>query len=315
MPDSSAATLHPPRQQAAPDDTARHLHGRTLILLSNREPYEHVAADSDRGSAPPPPPTVRRPAGGLVSALDPPMQRTHGVWVAWGSGSADRTTADADGRVQVPPEHPSYTLRRVWLDEADVDGYYLGFANSALWPLCHMLIQHFQFRSEHWERYEAVNARFADAVADEARRCEGQPVVWVQDYHFALVAKLLRARCSADAHGRVPFIHQFWHIPFPPPDILRLLPHGVSPALLDGMLGNDLLAFHTERYVQNFLACVEEMVPGAEVDFDVRRVRAGGRTTEVAAYPISIDVAAYDAMARAPRAESESRALRDRHTQ
>jgi trehalose 6-phosphate synthase len=313
MPDTSAATPTQQRQHhAAPTDTARHLRGRTLILLSNREPYEHVARDGG-GDA-----TVRRPAGGLVSALDPTMQRTHGVWVAWGSGSADRDAADAAGRVAVPPENPSYTLRRVWLDEADVEGYYLGFANSALWPLCHMLIQHFQFRSEHWERYQDVNARFAAAVADEARRSEGQPVVWVHDYHFALVAKLLRARCAPGAGGdagRMPFVHQFWHIPFPPPDILRLLPHGVCPALLEGLLGNDLLEFHTERYAQNFLACVAELVPGAEVDADARRVRVGGHTTEVAAYPISIDVASYDAMARAPLAEAAARALREKHTQ
>src|SRR5215203_6062417 len=178
-------------------DLTQHLAGRTLILLSNREPYEHVAADGEV--------RVRRPPGGLVSALDPTMRRTDGVWVAWGSGSADRESADASGRLQVPPEDPAYTLHRVWLDESDVEGYYLGFANSALWPLCHMLLQHYQFRQEHWERYEAVNARFADAVADEVRRAPHEPVVWVQDYHFALVAQLVRERMG----DRRAFIHQF----------------------------------------------------------------------------------------------------------
>jgi trehalose 6-phosphate synthase len=313
MPNEAFTSDDPAAKHAAPDDTARHLRGRTLILLSNREPYEHVLASpagEDGGEAGEV--TVRRPAGGLVSALDPTMQRTHGVWVAWGSGSGDRAATNADDRVAVPPDNPSYTVRRVWLDDADVDGYYLGFANSALWPLCHMLIQHFQFRSEHWERYEAVNARFAAAVADEARRSEGRPVVWVQDYHFALVAKQLRDSFALDG-GDVPFIHQFWHIPFPPADILRLLPHGVCPALLEGLLGNDLLEFHTERYAQNFLACVADFVPGATVDFDARRVTVDGRTTEVAAYPISIDVGAYEEKARA--AEPRARELRERHAQ
>ena len=316
MPDAYSASDHAAIHavsHAAPDDTAGHLRGRTLILLSNREPYEHVHALAREGGAAEPARerTVRRPAGGLVSALDPIMRRTHGVWVAWGSGTGDRETADADGRVAVPPENPSYTLRRVWLDDADVEGYYLGFANSALWPLCHLLIQHFQFRSDHWERYQAVNARFAAAVADEARRSPGRPVVWVQDYHFALAAKLLRESFAPVRDDGVPFIHQFWHIPFPPPDILHLLPHGVYPAVLEGLLGNDLLAFHTERHAQNFLACVADFVPGATVDFDARRVTIGGRTMEVAAYPISIDVAAYEAMARS--AEPAARALRERY--
>ena len=296
----------------AHDDTAldigRHLEGRTLILVSNREPYEHDRREEGEEVS------VRRPAGGLVSALDPTMQRTHGTWVAWGSGAADRETADAEGRVAVPPEDPSYTLRRVWLDEADVNGYYLGFANSALWPLCHMLIQHFEFRSEHWERYTSVNARFAYALADEVRRAEGRPVVWVQDYHFALVPHMLRNEFAPrDTRDLTPFIHQFWHIPFPPPDILRMLPHGVYPALLEGMLGNDLVEFHTERYATNFLSCVADAIEGAEVDLAGRRVQINGRTVEVGVFPISIDVAHYDELARAPEAEARARELRRRH--
>ena len=289
-------------------DTARHLHGRTLILLSNREPYEHDRA------GPRDPVIVRRPAGGLVSALDPTMQRTNGVWIAWGSGAADREVADEEGRVPVPPEHPTYTLRRVWLDAADVDGYYLGFANSALWPLCHMLLQHFEFRSEHWERYMSVNTRFACAAAEEVRRAGGKAIVWVQDYHFALAPQLLRNEFAPrDLRDSTPLIHQFWHIPFPPPDIMRMLPHGVYPAVIEGMLGNDLLEFHTERYATNFLSCVADAVPGAEVDLAARRVYCDGRTVEVGVFPISIDVAYYDGMARSPEGEKGARELRDRH--
>ena len=220
------------RSQDRSDDLSRYLHGRTLILLSNREPYEHLRAPE--GGA-----TVKRPAGGLVSALDPTMQRTHGVWVAWGSGDADRDAADAAGCVAVPPDAPAYTLRRVWLDQADLDSYYFGFANSVLWPLCHLLVQHLSYRAEYWQRYQEVNARFADAVAEQVGAARGEAVVWVQDYHFAVAPAMIRERAPG------AFLHQFWHIPFPPPEILRFLPTAVHTAVVRGMLGNDLVAFHT----------------------------------------------------------------------
>ena len=287
------------RAHATMPDIEHYLRGRTLILLSNREPYEHVRGPGGID--------MRQPAGGLVSALDPTMQRTNGVWVAWGSGSADRETADYEGRLRVPPAAPAYRLRRVWLDQADIDGYYLGFANSALWPLCHMLIQHFEFQAEHWERYQVVNARFADAVADEVRRAHGEPIAWIQDYHFALVGAMLRERCPD------LFTHQFWHIPFPPPDILRFLPINVYTALLHGMLGNDLLEFHTERYALNFLSCVQQKLPDAVVDMGARTVEWGGRTVHVGVFPISIDYELYESLALAPESEAMVRVLRDKY--
>jgi trehalose 6-phosphate synthase len=292
----------PPGSTDASHDLAGYLHGRTLILLSNREPYEHNR-DSD-GTV-----SVKTPAGGLVSALDPTMRRTHGVWVAWGSGDADREAADAAGCVAVPPDDPSYTLRRVWLDEQDVDCYYLGFANSALWPLCHLLVQHFSYRAEYWTRYTEVNARFADAVAEQVRKANGDAVVWVQDYHFALAPAMIRERAPQ------AFVHQFWHIPFPPPEILRLLPTAVSAAVVRGLLGNDLVEFHTERYAANFLACVRDMVPEAEVYGERHEVAYGGRTIEVGAFPISIDARAYEERARSPEGERRAAELRDRHAQ
>jgi trehalose 6-phosphate synthase len=271
---------------------------RRLILVSNREPYEHVRTGGNL--------EVRRPPGGLVSALDPLMRRTNGTWVAWGSGNADRDAADRQGHVMVPPEDPSYTLRRVWLSEAEVEGYYQGFANSALWPLCHMFAQHFEPRSDDWEQYRLVNERFAHAVAEEAAGAM-DPVIWIQDYHLALVAGTVRTLVPG------ALIHQFWHIPFPPPDIFQLMPSGVGVALLRGMLGNDLLEFQTERAAKNFLACVSELIPDARIDPDGQRVQNNGRTTTVRAFPISIDYGYYESLAREQSAVALANRLRDRY--
>jgi trehalose 6-phosphate synthase len=281
-------------------DFAEYLRGRTLILLSNREPYEHRHAEGGRTE-------VRQPPGGLVSALDPTMRATHGTWVAWGSGTADRETADAEGRVMVPPDNPMYALHRVFLEESDIEGYYLGFANGALWPLCHMLVQHFEFRDGDWDTYRAVNEKFAAAVAAEVNRAENPAIVWIQDYHFGLAAEMIRA-------GSTPaLIHQFWHIPFPPSDILRLLPVGVDEALLRGMLGNDLIAFQTERSALNFVGCVAEFVPEAEIDADSLNVHYEGRQIVVANYPISIDVEKFERMAQSPESVARIERLRGRH--
>jgi trehalose 6-phosphate synthase len=280
-------------------DAIRYLDGRTLILLSNREPYEHLAGPEGNH--------VRQPPGGLVSALDPTMRRTGGIWVAWGSGSADRETADEVGRLGVPPFEPAYTLRRVWLNEADIEGYYLGFANTALWPLCHLLIQHFQFHREHWECYQTINKRFATAVHEESVRASATPQVWVQDYHFALVPSELR-RLAPNI-----FIHHFWHIPFPPPDILRLLPTGIPETLLRGLLGNDLIEFHTDRYAHNFLNCVREFLPDAQVRGESRRVFLDDRDISLGVFPISIDVESFERLALSEESDARASALRQRY--
>jgi alpha,alpha-trehalose-phosphate synthase [UDP-forming] len=280
-------------------DIAHYLDDCKFILVSNREPYEHMRGATGV--------EVKQPAGGLVSALDPTMRRTHGTWVAWGSGTADRDVTDEAGRVAVPPDENCYTLRRVWLDDADVNGYYHGFANQALWPLCHMLIQHFEFRTEYWERYRTVNLRFAHAVADEAERCSGRAMAWIQDYHFALAAEYLRAMRPS------LFIHQFWHIPFPPADILRLLPDGTHQAVLRGLLGNDLIEFQIDRYAANFLDCVEKFVPEARVDHARQTIVFRDRLVAVGAFPISIDVERFEQMAASPESEARVATLRDRY--
>ena len=288
------AALHGPMP-----DFLQYLHDCKFILVSNREPYEHL-----RGALGV---EVKQPAGGLVSALDPTMRRIHGTWVAWGSGSADRETSDDLGRVLVPPGEESYTLRRVWLEDSEVEAYYHGFANRSLWPLCHMLIHYFEYRTEFWDRYRAVNLRFAHAVADEAERCSGRSMAWIQDYHFALVPEFLRAMRPN------LFIHQFWHIPFPPPDILRLLPSGSHEALLRGLLGNDLMEFQIDRHSLNFLDCVAEFVKDADVDLGDQTIRFQDRVVQVAAFPISIDFDKYNSMASTPESEKLVRTLRSRY--
>jgi alpha,alpha-trehalose-phosphate synthase [UDP-forming] len=280
-------------------DITQYLIDCKFILVSNREPYEHMRGTEGI--------EVKQPAGGLVSALDPTMRHTHGTWVAWGSGTADRDVTDDAGRVAVPPDERSYTLRRVWLDDADVDGYYHGFANRALWPLCHMLIQHFEFRSEYWERYRTVNLRFAHAVADETERCSGRSMVWIQDYHFALAAEFLRAMRPS------LFIHQFWHIPFPPADILRLLPADIHQAVLRGLLGNDLVEFQIDRYARNFLDCVEAFIPEAQVNHSRQTVTFRDRVVHVGAFAISIDVERFETMASSPESNARVATLRERY--
>jgi trehalose 6-phosphate synthase len=270
-----------------------------LILLSNREPYEHVHRPNGV--------EVRFPAGGLVSALDPTLRRTHGTWVAWASGNADRVAADDAGRVAVPPDDPSYTLRRVWLSESDVEGFYLGFANSTLWPLCHLFVSMIDIRRSDWESYERANRLFAAAVVQEAERVGGAPMIWVHDYHFALAAAHIRPMVPEG------LIHQFWHIPFPPPDVFRILPLGVHDALLRGLLGNDLIEFQTEGYARNFLDCVERALPEARVAADQNLIHFDGRQVGVGAFPISIDVAEWTRLSQLPRTIEVCRTLRERY--
>ncbi|MDL5363693.1 trehalose-6-phosphate synthase [Halalkalicoccus sp. NIPERK01] len=245
------------------------LSGRELIVVSNRQPYAHSREDGEI--------TVSRPAGGLTAGIDPVMQRTEGTWIAWGDGDADFEVAE-DGRVRVPPDDPSYTLSRIDLSEEDLEGYYYGYSNQALWPLCHGMIYPVRCDGRDFERYRAVNRRFAEAVVEEA---EKGSLIWFQDYHFGLAPRFVR-REAPEA-----LLTQFWHIPWPTANTYEVCPQ--AEALLDGLLANDLLVFHTAEYVENFLECVAETVPDATVDRDRRIVRRGDRTTTVRAFPLGID--------------------------
>ena len=267
-----------------------------FVVVSNREPYEHRWSE-DVGDI-----EVRRPAGGVTSALDPLLQGVGGVWVAWGSGDADAVVVDAQDRVRVPPEQPRYTLRRLWLDRRDVNGYYLGFSNQFLWPLCHLRPGLTRLRERHWERYRRVNRRFADAVLDETR---GVPAaVWFHDYHLALAPRFVRER-----RPDLSLAH-FWHIPWPPLDIFRVAPQAAD--LLEGLLANDLLGFQVPSFANHFLHCAEEIL-GADVDWETQTATYGGHRCLVRAFPIAIDVEAFRRAAAAAEAAAQAERLRARY--
>jgi trehalose 6-phosphate synthase len=245
------------------------LRGDDVIVVSNREPYLHEA--TDKGIV------VRQPASGLVTALEPVMRACSGTWVAHGSGSADRDAVDANDRVAVPPDDPRYTLRRVWLSEDEEQGYYYGFANEGLWPLCHVAHVRPVFRESDWQQYQIVNQRFADAIAQEAR--VDDPVVLIQDYHFALLPAMLRKRLPRAT------ILTFWHIPWPNPESFGICPW--RRELLQGMLGSSILGFHTRYHCQNFIETVDRYLE-ARIEHEHSSVTYGGEETLVQSYPISI---------------------------
>ncbi|MFH1169455.1 MAG: trehalose-6-phosphate synthase [Chloroflexota bacterium] len=259
---------------------------RLFLVVSNREPYIHTIS---RGRV-----VCTRPVSGLTEALDPVMRASGGTWVAQGSGEADRQVVDSHDRVAVPPEKPAYTLRRVWLTEAEVAGYYLGLSNEALWPLCHVSFTPPVFRESDWEAYKRVNRIFADAVLREA--AGRRAVVLVQDYHFALLSRLLKEKNPDLTVG------QFWHIPWPNNEIFRTCPW--RQEILDGLLGNDLLGFHIPSFCRNFLDTVENNLE-ARIEHDRSAVTYRGKTTLVQPFPISVDFDRISREAGSKRVEQE----------
>ncbi len=248
-----------------------YLHGEKVVILANREPYVHEHAPD--GSI-----KVLHPASGLVSALEPVMRACSGVWIAHGSGGADHETADAGGRIWVPPGEESYCLRRVWLTPEEERGYYSGFANEGLWPLCHLAHARPTFRASDWEHYRAVNQRFADALCEEVD--SDDPIVLVQDYHFALAPRLIRERLPRAT------ILMFWHIPWPNSEHFGICPW--REELLEGMLGASILGFHTRFHCNNFVDAVDHFLE-ARIDREQNAVVQGGRRTLVRPYPISVE--------------------------
>lgn len=264
-----------------------------LIAVSNRQPYEHHR-DNNRL-------VCKRTDGGLTSALDPVLRRCGGTWIAWGSGPADRDAVGSDMSVEVPPESPAYRLRRVWLSPDEIKDGYRGYANQVLWPLCHITLDRITYRKAFWPAYRSVNLHFADAVLEELDREPGP--VWIHDFHLALLPALVKA-----ARPTVP-VSVFWHIPWPGPDVWRILPE--RRELLLGLLAADLLAFQTPSHAEPFLHCVQEFL-GAIVHSSRDHVVYNGHDTRVTAHPISVDFRMFSDHARSPSVDQADPVLRQR---
>jgi trehalose 6-phosphate synthase len=243
----------------------------SIAVLANREPFRHDRT-ADGNAA------LRRSSGGLVTALEPLIEACSGVWIGHGAGTADRAVVDAHDGIDVPPDAPRYRLRRVWLDPAEERGYYYGFANEGLWPLCHRAHVQPIFRSADYEAYRTVNARFAQAVREEVDG--SSPVVLVQDYHFGLAPRYIRERLP---HATIV---AFWHIPWPNPRDFEICPWGA--ALLDGLLGSSIVGFQTPDDCSSFMETVARLVD-CDIDVDRRAIAYRGREILVRDYPVSVE--------------------------
>lgn len=246
------------------------LPGVEVFVVANREPYIHNRSEAGI--------ELQTPASGLVSALEPVMRACGGTWIAHGSGSADRDMVDGNDRIQVPPDNPEYTLKRIWISEAEQDGYYYGLANEGLWPLCHIAFTRPTFRELDWRAYQEINERFAAAVVAEAK--SSNPIVLVQDYHFALLPKILRERLP---HAT---IITFWHIPWPNSETFGIFPW--KEEVIQGLLGSTIIGFHTQFHCNNFLETVDRFVE-SRIDREQESVTLKGHEAFVRPYPISID--------------------------
>ncbi len=270
------------------------LRGDEIIVVSNREPYIHESTPAGI--------IVRRPASGLVTAIEPVLRACSGTWIAHGSGSADAQVVDARDRVLAPPGRGEYTLRRVWLSEQEEQGYYYGFANEGLWPLCHVAHVRPVFREKDWQAYREVNQRFADAVVEEAR--SEDPVVLVQDYHFALLPAMIRTRLPRAT------ILSFWHIPWPNPESFGICPW--RREIVQGMLGSTILGFHTRFHCKNFIETVDRYLE-ARIEHEHSTICFQEQDTLVESYPIPAlrpcELSADSFAGRAPRSRCGHRVV------
>jgi trehalose 6-phosphate synthase len=257
-----------------PERLRVHVHAtlqeRPLFVVSNREPYMHVHHGKEVEAI--------VPASGLVTALEPILRACDGTWVAHGAGDADRETVNERGCLRVPPDEPQYTLRRVWLSKEEEEGYYYGFANEGLWPLCHIAHARPTFRASDWEYYQQANQKFAEALLEEMTGTQ-EPAVLVQDYHFALLPRILKER-RPDARVAI-----FWHIPWPNPQAFGICPW--QRELLDGLLGADLVGFHIQSHCNYFLETVDSALE-ARLDWEHFAVNRHGHLTRVRPFPISV---------------------------
>ncbi len=270
-----------------------YMRDKRLVVVSNREPYTHVREQGQTH--------VLRNVGGLTVALDSVVQALGGLWVAYGHGTADRAAVDERSRVRLPEEDPTFTLKRVWISREDYQLYYGGFSNGALWPLCHVVYVRPRFHLQQWERYCEINQRFANAVLEEVG--DEPALVFIQDYHLAMAAKYIKAkRPDLD-------VALFWHIPWPNAEVFRILPW--RRELLEGMLANDVIAFHIRAHAMNFLDIVGDTLE-SRVDDEQMVVHRHGERTWVRNFPISVDVDQIGRMAESPETRAAIAGIRER---
>jgi len=267
------------------------LQGRSLFVVSNREPYMHVRKGKEI--------RVVVPASGLVTALEPILRACGGTWLAHGGGDADRETSDEHDKLRVPPDDPQYSLKRVWLTKEEEQGYYYGFSNEGLWPLCHIAHTRPVFRAEDWAFYQAANLKFAESVLAELEGTE-EPCVLIQDYHFALLPRLIKEK-RPDARVAI-----FWHIPWPNPEAFGICPW--QKELLHGLLGADLIGFHIQFHCNNFLETVDRVLE-SRIDWEQFAVNQSGHSTWVKPFPISVAFSAAPSERGAESQPESSKAL------
>lgn len=247
-----------------------YLKDRQIYIVSNREPYSHFRVKNEI--------VYKMPASGMVTALEPIMEACGGTWLAHASGDADAETVDKDGKIAVPPDEPKYTLKRLWLTDKEIKGYYIGFSNEALWPLCHMAHTRPIFRKEDWAEYRKVNGKFAQALLKEIKDVQ-RPLVLIQDYHFALLPQMIK-KSRPDAE-----VGLFWHIPWPNEENFSICPW--RREILEGMLGADVIGFHTQQYCNNFLETVGKEIE-SKSDPEKFSVTHAGHTAFIKPFPISV---------------------------
>ncbi len=262
-----------------------------FIVVSNREPYVHVFK---KGQV-----ICQRGAGGVITALDPVMQACHGTWVAYGSGDADRKVSDSHGKIKVPPQDPAYTLKRVWLTKEEENGYYYGYSNEALWPLCHMAFQRPTFRTQDWKTYVEVNKKFARAVIEEVG--DKKAFIWIQDYHLCLLPAYLKEMAPNQL-----IVAHFWHIPWPNYETFRICPQ--KKEILEGLLSNDLLGFHIRYHCDNFIDSIDREIE-SKIDRERFSVVRAGHETLVRPYPISVDFESINEASSSPAVSEAQQSL------
>lgn len=243
-----------------------------LYVVSNREPFMHIH-DPGTGET-----KCIKPVGGVVTALHPVLSACGGTWIAHGSGNADKKNVNSKDKLGVPPQDIRYILKRIWLSKEEEEGYYYGFSNEGLWPLCHNTHTRPIFREQDWQMYKKVNQKFANAIIEELPA--KSPLVFIQDYHFTLLGKYIKEK-RPDA-----VIALFWHIPWPNPEAFSICPY--HKEILEGLLGCDLIGFHIQNYCNNFLDTANRLLE-SRIDTEKYSVMRLGKETFIRPFPISID--------------------------